>query len=216
MASRRPHLGRRLSHGQVLEVMMCALIGPKGSSARSQHHLHFGRIYQRNPSADSVLVRIGRLYCQGEAIRGGGMTGLSETQARLLRLVSAGTTSSKALANETGLQPRSIDTYLHAAAKALGCANRILAAQRFVEIETQDSQSPSQLRTTHLAARLVSAILAVASVIRSVAFGLPVGGAKHDFGWRRIGLEILRVGIIGMVGVIALVLLVVGFLKTFS
>jgi DNA-binding CsgD family transcriptional regulator len=144
------------------------------------------------------------------------MRELSDQQMRLLRLVFTGTTTSKALANETGLQPRSIDTYLQAAAKALGCENRILAARRFAEIERESSQSPSQLRTTRLVAGLVSAIFAIANVARSFAFGLPLGGARHGFGWRRIALEILRVGVIGMAGVFALVLVVIGFLRTFG
>lgn len=141
---------------------------------------------------------------------------LSQQQVRLLRLVSSGITASKSLARETGLQPASIDTYLHEAARILGRANRVATAKRLAELEALSSQSSSQLRTSRLVGSSKSIFFPLAVAVRRFLFGLPLGGAQHTFSWSRIGLQILRVGVIGMVGLTALVLFVLGFLKTFG
>jgi DNA-binding CsgD family transcriptional regulator len=140
---------------------------------------------------------------------------LSDQQVRLLRLVAAGVTSSKALAQQTGLRPGSIDTYLQAAARQLDAENRIEAARRLLLLEQESSQSASQLRTRHLAASLKSAIFRVARAARWFATGLPLGGQRHAYSWKRVALEIFRVALLGMAGLFVLVLFVLGFLKTF-
>jgi DNA-binding CsgD family transcriptional regulator len=143
------------------------------------------------------------------------LAALSEQQIALLRLVARGTTSSKALARETGLQPASIDTYLHGAARMLGRSGRAAAAARMLELENELSQSGSQLRRRHLVQRLKSAVYRIVNAIWQFASGLPIGGRSHAHSWTRVGLEIVRVAILGLAALFALTLFVLGFLRTF-
>ncbi|MEG8027687.1 helix-turn-helix transcriptional regulator [Sphingomonas aerolata] len=69
---------------------------------------------------------------------------LTESQKTCLRLVARGQTS-KEIAQQTGLTPSTIDTYLKSASASLGTANRREAARKFAEIEESQrlgSQSP--------------------------------------------------------------------------
>lgn len=59
---------------------------------------------------------------------------LTESQKTCLRLVSAGM-SSKEIAIETGLSPRTVDQYVNLAAQALGVSSRREAARRLVSLE---------------------------------------------------------------------------------
>lgn len=152
---------------------------------------------------------------------------LRDHHIKLLRLVAAGITTSKALARETGLKPNTIDTYLHAATRALDAGNREDAARRFIELERLNSQSTSQLRTRRLAGRVRSGthvvaitakrwVAATAKFIWHPVTELPRGGLEHAYSWKRVGLEMVRVSLLGMVGLFTLVLFVLGFLKTFK
>ena len=144
------------------------------------------------------------------------LRGLSPQQVRLLRLVQSGTTSSKALALETALQPGSIDTYLQAAARTLGAKGRIEAAQIFTNCERQNSQTPSQLRSRRLASRLKLLVVEMTGAVRAFVTGLPVGGRSHAFSWSRTVAEVLRAGLLGIAGIAVLLLVVVGLMKTFG
>lgn len=143
------------------------------------------------------------------------LSALNPQQLRLLRLIQEGVTSSKALARETGLQPRSIDTYLHSAAKILGSENRIAAAARLAQIEAEISQSPSQLTTTPLENPENSGNPGVARRIRWSITRLPLGGRRHDLGATGVAFATLYVSVLGLGGLLLVVLLVLGILRTF-
>lgn len=141
---------------------------------------------------------------------------LTEQQCRLLRLVAAGVSSSKELSRETGLKPSSIDTYLQSAARALEADGRHHAAKRFIQIEQENSQPPSQLRTDPLE---ISPKWRLPWLVRPLTWfmaGLPIGGREHSFSWPRIAAEIFRVAVLGIAGLTFLVLLVLGFMRTFG
>lgn len=140
---------------------------------------------------------------------------LNAQQLRLLRLISEGITTSKGLARETGLQPRSIDTYLHAAARKLGSENRIAAAARLAEIEARNSQSPSQLTSRPVVNSRISFIPKLAKLIRWSTTRLPLGGRQHDLGPAGVALATVYVSILGLGGLLLVVLLVLGILRTF-
>ena len=140
---------------------------------------------------------------------------LSATQIRLLRMVADGVTASKVLAQRTGLQPNSIDTYLQSAARQLGCPNRTSAAARLLELERENSQSRSQLRANRLVRRAKAVTFQVARAVWRFLTGVPLGGKRHDLSWAGVGLQILRVGIVGAVGLTALALILLGILRTF-
>lgn len=139
---------------------------------------------------------------------------LSATQVRLLQMVAAGTTSSKALAVKTGLSPRSIDTYLHSAARELGCEGRIAAAAKHRHLELT-SQLSSQLRAEEVATGRKSGISRWASIVIGFFTGLPLGGSSPPASAVYVTLQILRVGVIGSAGIAMLVLFLLGFLKVF-
>lgn len=134
---------------------------------------------------------------------------------KLLRLIGQGLTSSKALAKETGLQPRSIDTYLHAAARKLGCANRTAAAARFAQMERETSQSPSQLTPEAVATPQNPGSFGVARTIRWAVTRLPLGGSPHNLSPAGVAMATLYVSVLGLGGLLLVVLLVLGILRTF-
>lgn len=141
---------------------------------------------------------------------------LTEQQVLLLRLVAAGVSTSKELERKTGLKSTSIDTYLHAACRALGADGRKEAATRFLELEHLFSQSPSQLRTRRLAGWLKTAISAAVRGLRRFVTGLPIGGQFHSFSWWRVAAEMFRVALLGAAGVTFLMLIVRGMMRTLS
>ena len=141
---------------------------------------------------------------------------LSDTQVTLLRLVNDGISSSKALAARTNLQPQSIDTYLYNASRTLGARNRVAAAQRFRDLEEENSQSASQLRAGPVAEPGISRFSDLTGTIRKWLSPVPLGGQEHDLSKGNIALEIIKVALFGIVGLFVLVLFIFGFLKTFS
>lgn len=139
-----------------------------------------------------------------------------------MQLVAEDVTSSKALAVKTGLTPGSIDTLLQAAAKTLGTQSRKTAAARYVELR-ENSQTTSQLSLSGLSnpadtpsAHPISTVRSVAQAIGEFLRGPPLGGEKHSLRWDQIMIRIFWVALIGMVTITALVLFVIGFLRTFS
>jgi DNA-binding CsgD family transcriptional regulator len=147
---------------------------------------------------------------------------LTERQRQLLELVASGITASKALASDTGIAPGTVDNNLVAAAKVLGVVGRIAAAERYVQLR-QNSHDPSHVRLSRVptgpdfvpsggAGTARQALGAIGAFLR----GPPLGGEEHSLRWDQITLQILRVAVIGMVTVVGLVLLILGFFKTFG
>jgi len=152
---------------------------------------------------------------------------LTERQRQLLILVADNKSSSKLLAQETGLTPASIDTILQGAAKILEVRGREDAARRYAELVEQNSQTASQLRSSSFPDAAKSAPLTSARADRRIAgmgskfigflySGVPLGGKTRDYGWRQILFEIFRVALLGLTALFALVLIVLGFFKTFA
>lgn len=147
---------------------------------------------------------------------------LTDRQRELLELIASDVTTSKALADRTGLKPRSIDTILTGALKILGAQDRKTAATRYLELK-ENSQPPSQLTISAFESPAVYAKPDEAGANRGLLKriagffrGVPLGGEKHSLRWDRITLEVFRVAFIGLFGLTALVLFVLGFLRAFG
>ena len=137
---------------------------------------------------------------------------LSEGQKTCLRLVAQGM-SSKEIAQETGLSPQTVDTYLKIALARLEVTNRREAARRLVAWElSQKSGSP-----TRAVAGKPSASDPPAQTGGKTLLGLPpVGGAFHDLKWARKTYLALRVAFISAAGVSAVTLVIAGLFWTLS
>ena len=151
-----------------------------------------------------------------------GLERLNERQRQLLNLVAEGTTTSKELAQRTGMKPASIDTVLQAASRILGAKDRREAAFFFRTLQ-DNSQQQSQLRISSLQNPTESEPSGVASTasipvkaIVDFLRGPPLGGEEHSLRWDQIALQILRVAVSALLTVTALVLVVLGFFKTFG
>jgi len=139
---------------------------------------------------------------------------LSAQQLKLLQLVATGITTSKVLAQHTGLTPGSIDTYLQAAARTLGASGRIDAARQLEKLAEESSQSASQLRTKSLLIRIKSILIGAARGVRRFTTGLPIGGKLQALTPLRIAMEVFRVALLGVAGVACLALIVRGAMWT--
>jgi hypothetical protein len=121
--------------------------------------------------------------------------------------------SSKEIAQETGLSPQTVDTYLKIALARLEVTNRREAARRLVAWElSQKSGSP-----TGAVADQPSASDPPAQIEGKTLLGLPpVGGAFHDLKWARKTYLALRVAFISAAGVSAVTLVIAGLFWTLS
>src|SRR3546814_9593847 len=91
-------------------------------------------------------------------------------------------TSSKAIAEVTGLSPSSIDNYLSRAAVALGEPDRLSAAKRFVELErlaAQNSVSRSVSRFSRVFRAIFLGKRSFAAGVRWLLRVPPIGGRQH-------------------------------------
>jgi len=138
---------------------------------------------------------------------------LSERQKTCLRLVAKGM-SSKEIAQETGLAPQTVDTYLKIALARLEATNRREAARRLVAWElSQKSGSPPEPVAERAAAPDPS--LQTGANRWLATLGLPpVGGASHDLGWVHKTVLAVRVAVISATGLTALTLVVAGLFWT--
>ena len=139
---------------------------------------------------------------------------LSKGQKTCLRLVAQGM-SSKEIAQQTGLAPQTVDTYLKMALARLGVTNRREAARRLVAWElSQKSGSPTQAVAGQPPASDPPS--QTGGKRRPAKLGLPpVGGAFHDLGWAQKTYLALRVAIFSAAGLSAVTLVIAGLFWTF-
>lgn len=137
-------------------------------------------------------------------------TGLSERQIECLRLVAAGVTSSKVIADRLGLAPSSVDNYLSRAAQQLGVRGREEAAAAFmggesgaelISVRPSVSRFSSLVRPFEL---LRDRVVAASRWLLSVP---PIGGGEHRFKRIEIVFSILKVAAVSLAVFAALVLL---------
>lgn len=139
---------------------------------------------------------------------------LSEQQKVCLRHVSRGL-SSKEIAQETGLSPQTVDTYLKAAMARLEVGSRREAARLLAA-----SEIPQPLGSPSLAVEVNGGASDQASTTTGGGLiGLivppPVGGRRNLLGPAERNLAILKVAMLGALVVLALALLIAGALRTF-
>ncbi|TPG18621.1 LuxR family transcriptional regulator [Sphingomonas koreensis] len=140
---------------------------------------------------------------------------LSSRQVECLRWVADGVTSSKAIAERTGLSPSSIDNYLSRAAVELGVQGREAAAKRLLELQQaadQSSVSVSVSRFSRLARPLDVGVHGVVTGLRWLLSVPPIGGRRHDLNRTEIFLSILKVAAVSFTVFIVIVLVGVGLL----
>src|SRR3546814_10317080 len=143
---------------------------------------------------------------------------LSKRQQECLRLVAQGITSSKAIAEVTGLSPSSIDNYLSRAAVALGEPDRLSAAKRFVELErlaAQNSVSRSVSRFSRVFRAIFIGKRSFAAGVRCLLRVPPLGGRQHRLNRLEITVSILKVAAVSLPTLIVLILAGAGLLWVF-
>ena len=128
---------------------------------------------------------------------------LTKSQEQCLELVAQGMTS-KEIAQLTGLSPRSVDTYLTAAAAAMGAPNRRVAAQRFMqERGSQKSRSQSQGLAAHSDQKDAGCRIGM-RVLLDTLFPIAIGGGVNSLSGSEKFLYSARVGVSGVVVVLAM------------
>jgi len=147
---------------------------------------------------------------------------LSARQRELLEAVAKGTTSSKELAREFGIAPKTIDNLLSNAAKILGVGDRKSASARYIELR-QISPEPSPVRRDDLAEDAAvgspegtGAAREATSIVRKLLHLPPLGGEEHPIRAEEVTARILHVALLAMLTLVALVMFVLAFLKTFE
>lgn len=128
---------------------------------------------------------------------------LSERQRACLELVAQGM-SSKEIASEIGLSPRSVDTYLTAAVAKLKASNRREAARIF--LSQQVSQKlPSQSEPIVEAPEIWNADCrgGVAWILKAL-FPIPIGGSVNELKAAEKFLYSARIGLAGVVTLLAI------------
>lgn len=124
--------------------------------------------------------------------------------------------TSKEIAQQTGLAPQTVDTYLKIALARLEVSNRREAARRLVAWElSQKSGSPSEAVAGEPSSS--DPPFQTGSKIWLALLGLPpVGGALHDLTWARKTYLALRVALISAAGLSAVTLVIAGLFWTLS
>jgi len=125
---------------------------------------------------------------------------LNESQIACLELVEAGVTTSKAIAQRTGLSPSSIDNYLQRAAKSLGVSNRLLAAARYRELKALHNASVSRSvsRFSRVVRPIRIGIHGLAAGVRWLFSVPPIGGRRHQLNRVEIVFSILKVAAVSL------------------
>lgn len=139
---------------------------------------------------------------------------LSERQKTCLRLVARGM-SSKEIAKETGLSPRSVDTYITDAIALLGATNRRDAARALLEQEASQQLRSQPEPIVHGATVADERLRAGLGGLRRLLVPIPVGGRLHDLNAAQKLLLALRVGITGVVILLAIITVFIGLLTVF-
>ncbi|MCW1430831.1 sigma factor-like helix-turn-helix DNA-binding protein [Novosphingobium sp. JCM 18896] len=147
---------------------------------------------------------------------------LSGRQRQLLELVAEGCVKSKALANRTGIAAGTVDNQLQQAAKALGVVGRHAAAERYSALK-ENSHDPSHVRISPLPtpreitpSRKAGAVRRGLRRIGRFFLGPALGGEEFRLRWDQITLRIMWVAMVCLTTFLALVLFVLGIIKTFD
>ena len=130
---------------------------------------------------------------------------LTDSQTRCLRLVGKGM-SSKEIAIETGLSPRTVDQYVNRAALSLGASSRREAARILDSFESGESKK-LQLQSPGVADSPDAGSLAssggthpVQSNVRSILGWLPpLGGERHDLMPSETLVEIVKAALVAAI-----------------
>ena len=130
---------------------------------------------------------------------------LTKSQTRCLRLVGQGM-SSKEIALETGLSPRTVDQYVNRAASTLGASSRREAARILNLLESSESKK-LQLQSQGLADAAEVGSLAASGdnqSTRSNATGIsrwlpPLGGKRHDLNASETIREVVKAALIAAI-----------------
>ena len=130
---------------------------------------------------------------------------LTDSQTRCLRLVGQGM-SSKEIALETGLSPRTVDQYVNRAALTLGASSRREAARILTCVESSEWKN-LQLQSQGVAAGPEAGTLAPSGgsqATRTNAAGIfrwlpPLGGKRHDLNAAETLREIVKAALIAAI-----------------
>lgn len=142
------------------------------------------------------------------------MRGLSEGQKTCLSLVAKGM-SSKEIARETGLTPRSVDTYLTDAISVLGASNRRDAARIYLASGTPSQQLQSQPGRLAPGLGLAPSSFSAGRALRQLLFPIPAGGGTHELTKAEKLLMAGRVSIASVILLLTVILVFIGLLKVF-
>lgn len=131
---------------------------------------------------------------------------ISESQKMCLRLVGKGMTS-KEIAIQTGLSPRTVDQYVNQAAASLGAPNRREAARKLESLENQELNK-FQLQSEAVASAEKHGIFEDMERdgdgnhrdARPPHFLPPLGGRRHDLNAAETIQQIIKVAIFAAVG----------------
>lgn len=137
---------------------------------------------------------------------------LTEPQRACLRLAAKGYTS-KEIARSVGLTPQTVDQYMSRAINILGAADRREAARLHAQVES-DEFSLSELRSTAVAshaAELADKLPAESPSfsqapqwLRDLMWLPPIGGQRHELGWKERIRLIARISIAAAVAFLVL------------
>ncbi|MHA6717874.1 helix-turn-helix domain-containing protein [Sphingomonas sp. RS6] len=137
---------------------------------------------------------------------------LNERHKACLRLVGKGMTS-KEIAQNTGLSPSSVDTYIKHAMARLGASNRREAARMFGHFEaSQKLGSPSE-PVAPLPAMPAQPSVSEPPERRNLLQLPPLGGTVNDLSALQKSARIIQVVIVGTTVALAVILLIAGVLK---
>ena len=131
---------------------------------------------------------------------------ITESQRTCLHLVGAGM-SSKEIAIETGLSPRTVDQYVNRAASILGASNRREASRILASLENGELNK-FQLQSRQVAISGFSGSLSGVNrrtapngfLAKLLHWVPPIGGERHDLDTHERIREIIKAAIISAVG----------------
>ena len=138
---------------------------------------------------------------------------LSEKQKICLRLVGRGM-SSKEIAQETGLSPQTVDTYVKAAMARLGASNRREAA-RLLALADLSQKSGSPTLAVAGSDRIAQQQVVADRRWDGSTFLPPIGGLPNDLSPAARTYAVLRVAAVAAATLIAIALLLAGALRAF-
>jgi DNA-binding CsgD family transcriptional regulator len=146
------------------------------------------------------------------------VTGLTERQKEILRLVGEGYTS-KEIARHLGLSFRTVDTHILRMAKQLNAPSRAEAARMLADYEDTHKIRTYPERLSNTAKSSFSAPVTSqgwrGAFVRLFALP-PLGGRTNDLSWDQKSIHVFRVAAISLATVTGLALAIAGVMHTFS